>query len=134
MPFEVDACVTFRARQGLPSPVRAAAGQDRLAPGADVEVVLRAGVAFDDDDLTERGWFFDTDALSARLAAWAQLLADGPWTTRFPFRPTFELVARHVYGQLAPEVPGLAFVELEDRTYGSRIRYSPMPWSISGVK
>lgn len=120
MPFLVDVCVVFRARQGLPSPIRAAKG---LAPAKDVEVVLRAGVAFDDGDLTERGWYFDTDALSARLTAWAEMLSDRPWTSRFPFRPTFELVARHLFGALAPEVPGLAFVELEDRTSGSRTRY-----------
>jgi hypothetical protein len=125
MPFVVDVCVVFRARQGLPSPVRAAAGQQRLVPGGGVEVALRAGVGFEDGDLTERGWFFDTDALSARLAAWAEVLGDGPWTDRFSFRPTFELVARHLYGELVPEVPGLAFVELEDRTYGSRTRYLP---------
>jgi hypothetical protein len=127
MPFLVDVCVVFFARQGLPSPVRATAGQQRLVPGEGVEATLRAGVGFDDGDLTERGWFFDTDALSARLAVWADLLADGPWTERFAFRPTFELVARHVYGELAPAVPGLAFVELEDRTYGSRTRYAPAP-------
>ncbi|GAA2643380.1 hypothetical protein [Paractinoplanes durhamensis] len=131
MPFLVDVCVVFFARQGLPSPVRAAAEQQRLVPGERVEVVLRAGVGFDDGDLTERGWFFDTDAFSARLAVWAELLANGPWTEQFAFRPTFELVARHVYGELAPEVPGLAFVELEDRTYGSRTRYAPVPWSVS---
>jgi hypothetical protein len=125
--FVVDVCVVFRARQGLPSPVRTVAGQQRLAPGEDVEVVLRAGVGFDDNDLTARGWFFDTDALSARLSAWADLLGDGPWTDRFPFRPTFELVTRHLYSKLVPEVPGLAFVELEDRTYGSRTRYLPTP-------
>ncbi|GAA3913974.1 hypothetical protein [Actinoplanes auranticolor] len=90
-------------------------------------MALRAGVGFEDGDLTKRGWFFDTDALSARLAAWADLLGDGPWTDRFPFRPTFELVARHLYGELVPEVPSLAFVELEDRTYGSRTRYLPSP-------
>ena len=127
MPFVVDVCVVFRARQGLPSPVRAAAGQQRLVPGEDVEVALRAGVGFEDGDLTERGWFFDTDALSARLTAWADFLGDGPWTDRFPFRPTFELVTRHLYGELVSEVPGLAFVELEDRTYGSRTRYLPSP-------
>lgn len=127
MPFVVDVCVVFSARQGLPSPVRAAGGLRRLVPGEDVEVALRAGVGFDDGDLTERGWFFDTDALSARLAAWADVLGDGPWTDRFPFRPTFELVARHLFHELAPEVPGLAFVELEDRTYGSRTRYAAAP-------
>lgn len=128
MPFLVDVHVVFFARQGLPSPVRAAAEQQRLVPGDRVEVVLRAGVGFDDTDLTERGWFFDTDALSARLTVWAELLAGEPWSERFAFRPTFELVARHLYGEIAPEVPGLAFVELEDRTYGSRTRYAPAPW------
>jgi len=125
MPFVVDVCVVFRARQGLPSPVRAAAGQQRLVSVEDVEMALRAGVGFEDDDLTERGWFFDTDALSARLAVWADLLGDGPWTNRFPFRPTLELVARYLYSELVAAVPGLAFVELEDRTYGSRTRYLP---------
>jgi hypothetical protein len=43
---------------------------------------------------------FDTDALASRLAAWADLLGDGPWTDRFPFRPTVELVARHLYGEV----------------------------------
>ena len=69
----------------------------------------------------------DTDALSGRLAAWANLLGDEPWTDRFSFRPTFELVARHLYGELVCEVPRLAFVELEDRTFGSRTRYLPAP-------
>jgi hypothetical protein len=51
MPFVVDVCVVFRARQGLPSPVRAAAGRQRLAAGEAVEVALRAGVGFEDSDL-----------------------------------------------------------------------------------
>jgi hypothetical protein len=125
MPFVVDVCVVFHARQGLPSPVRAAAGPQWLVPGEHVEVALRVGIGFEDGDLTERGWFFDTDALSARLTGWAGVLGEGPWTDRFHFRPTFELVARHLYGELVSEVPGLAFVELEDRTYGSRTRYQP---------
>src|SRR3954468_14975634 len=80
MPFVVDVCVVFRANQGLPSPVRVAAGQPRLVPGEAVEVALRAGVGFEDGDLTERGWFFDTDAVSARLAHWARCsaMARGP--------------------------------------------------------
>jgi hypothetical protein len=71
MPFVVDVCVVFHARQGLPSPVRAVAGPQRLVPGEHVEVALRVGIGFEDGDLTERGWFFDTDALSARLTGWA---------------------------------------------------------------
>jgi hypothetical protein len=41
--------------------------------------------------------------------------------------PTFEPVARYLYRELVPEVPGLTSVELEDRTYGSRTRYLPSP-------
>jgi 6-pyruvoyltetrahydropterin/6-carboxytetrahydropterin synthase len=92
---------------------------------AGIDVLLRAGVSFDDAQLTERGWFFDTDALAERLDRWAAVLGDGPWTARFAFRPTFELVARHVFTELSGEVPQLAWVELTDRTFGSRTRYLP---------
>jgi 6-pyruvoyltetrahydropterin/6-carboxytetrahydropterin synthase len=109
MPYEVQVERAFRARQGLPSPVRARRGRPPLSPEAAVEVVLRAAVTFDDAQLTARGW-------SAVLGA-------GPWTARFAFRPTFELVARHVYAELSGPVAQLAWVELEDRTFGSRTRY-----------
>jgi hypothetical protein len=123
MAYEVEVERTFRAQQGLPSPVRARGGLTLLQPGASIEVVLRAGVTFADDQLTDRGWFLDTDALAERLDHWAAVLGDGPWSARFPFRPTFELVARHVFGQLSAEVAQLAWVELVDRSFGSRTRY-----------
>jgi hypothetical protein len=123
MAYEVEVERAFRARQGLPSPVRQRRGLSPLDPGAAVEVVLRVAVAFDDAQLTGRGWFFDTDGLAERLDGWAQVLGDGVWTARFAFRPTFELVARHIFGELAGVVPQLAWVELEDRTFGSRTRY-----------
>ena len=123
MAYEIEVERVFRARQGLPSPVRQRRGLAPLGPGADVEVVLRAAVAFDDAQLTARGWFFDTDELAERLDGWAQVLGADVWTARFAFRPTFELVARHVFGELSPVVPQLAWVELEDRTFGSRTRY-----------
>jgi hypothetical protein len=66
MAFEVEVERTFRARQGLPSPVRA-----------------RRGLSL----------------------------------------PTFELVARHVFTELAAVVPQLVWVELADRSFGSRTRY-----------
>jgi hypothetical protein len=121
--YEVEVERTFRARQGLPSPVRARRGLSLLAPGDEIDVVLRAGVTFDDTQLTERGWFFDTDALAHRLDRWAAVLGGEPWTTRFGFRPTFELVTRHVFGELSGEVAQLAWVELEDRSFGTRARY-----------
>lgn len=121
MAFEVEVARTFRARQGLPSWL----GRSLIKPGADIEVILRAAVTFTDAQLTEHGWFFDTDALAERLDECTALLGDGPWTARFPFRPTFELVARQVYGELAGSVTQLAWVELEDRTFGTRTRYRP---------
>jgi 6-pyruvoyltetrahydropterin/6-carboxytetrahydropterin synthase len=125
MAFEVEVARTFRARQGLPSPIRARRGLTLLAPDAEITVVLRVAVTFDDSQLTDRGWFVDTDALAEQLAEWVGVLSDGPWTARFPFRPTFELVARHVYGELSGAVAQLAWVELEDRAFGSRTRYRP---------
>lgn len=125
MAFEVEVARTFRARQGLPSPVRARLGLPLVHPGADVEVVLRAAVTFTDSQLTDQGWFIDTDALAELLDEWAAVLGSGPWTARFPFRPTFELVARHVFGELSGAVAQLAWVELEDRDFGSRTRYRP---------
>ena len=125
MPYEVEVGRVCTVRQGLPSPVRSRRGLTPLEPGAGVEVVLRAAVTFDDAQLTGRGWFLDTDALAEHLDGWAAVLGDGPWTARFTFRPTFELVARHVFTELAAVVPQLAWVELADRTYGSRTRYRP---------
>jgi len=120
--YEVEVERAFRARQGLPSPVRARRGLSRQA---EIDVVLRAAVRFADAQLTERGWFFDTDALAEELDRWAAVLGDGPWTARFGFRPTFELVARHVFSELSGTVPQLAWVELTDASFGSRTRYRP---------
>ena len=47
------------------------------------------------------------------------------WTELFDFRPTFELVARHLYDQLATRIPQLAFVELRDETFEVTTRYVP---------
>jgi 6-pyruvoyl tetrahydropterin synthase len=115
----------FRARQGLPSPVRARSGRARLDPGAAVEVTVVAAVAFEDDQLTERGWFVDTDAAGEILGRACADLASRPWTELFAFRPTFELVARHLFERLAPDLPQLARVEIRDESFGSRTRYSP---------
>ena len=122
MPFEVIVEHAFRARQGLPGPVRAEQG---LPPVGAAEVVVRAGVRFDDEQLTSRGWFFDTDTAAAELRHSCADL-DGPvWTEVFDFRPTFELVARELFHRLAPRLPQLTFVEIEDRTFGTRTRYLP---------
>ncbi|GAB2616501.1 hypothetical protein Aab01nite_29350 [Paractinoplanes abujensis] len=125
MSYVVEVEHRFRAVQGLPSPVRAARGQSLLAPGEGVEVAVRAGVAFDDEQLTARGWFFDTDAAAAELERCCAGLGARPWTELFDFRPTFELVARHVHGRLAASLPQLAYVEIRDVTFGVTTRYAP---------
>ena len=125
MSFVVEVEHRFRAVQGLPSPVRARAGLPLLAPGAGVDVVARVGVAFEDGQLTERGWYFDTDAAAADLERCCAELSERPWAEVFPFRPTFELVARHLHGRLAGRLPQIAFVELHDLSFGVRTRYLP---------
>jgi hypothetical protein len=45
-----------------------------------VSIVLRAGVAFADEQLTERGWFFDTDAAARIVQRCCERLARRPWT------------------------------------------------------
>ena len=124
MSFLVEIEHRFRAVQGLPSPVRARRRLSLLAAGEGVEVVVRAGVVFDDEQLTERGWFFDTDAASAELESCCADLEGRPWTEVFDFRPTFELVARHLHGRLAPRLPQLAYVEIRDVDFGVTTRYA----------
>ncbi|MCY1142130.1 hypothetical protein OWR29_29395 [Actinoplanes sp. Pm04-4] len=125
MSFLVEVEHRFRAVQGLPSPVRARQGLSLLPPGHGVEVVVRAGVTFDDEQLTGRGWFFDTDAASAELVSCCAGLDQRPWTEVFEFRPTFELVARHLFGLLTPRLPQLAYVEIRDVDFGVTTRYRP---------
>ncbi|GID27249.1 hypothetical protein [Paractinoplanes brasiliensis] len=125
MSYLVEVDHRFQAVQGLPSPLRAQRGQSLLAPGEGVEVVVRAGVTFADDQLTDRGWFFDTDAAAADLEACCADLAARPWTDIFAFRPTFELVTRHLHSCLAERVPQLAYTEIRDVTFGVTTRYTP---------
>jgi hypothetical protein len=127
MSFLVEVEHRFRAVQGLPSPVRAGAGLPGLASGQGVEVTLRAGVTFADGQLTERGWFFDTDSATAVLRSCGDDLAAGVWTRIFSFRPTFELVAREIFDRIKDEIPQLAYVELRDETFGVTTRYVPGP-------
>jgi hypothetical protein len=122
MNYLVELERTFRAVQGLPSPVRARRG---LAPIKQIEVTVKASVSFAEDQLTDRGWFFDTDAAAEELKACCTGLDARPWTEIFPFRPTFELVARHLYGRLEHRLPQLIAVELRDRTFGVTTRYAP---------
>ena len=94
-----------------------------MPPGHGAEVTLRAGVAFADDQLTGRGWFFDTDSAAETLEEACADLAARPWTQVFAFRPTFELVAREMFRRLSDEIPQLVYVELRDEMFAVTTRY-----------
>jgi len=113
----------FTAVQGLPSPVRVQRGISPLVRGQGFDVALRVGVSFDDDQLSERGWFFDTDAAEEIIDSCCAHLSSDTWTGLFDFRPTFELVARHVFSRLVGGLAQLSYVELDNRTVGVKTRY-----------
>lgn len=117
MAFVVEVERTTTIIQGLASPVRAAHGLPGIPAGDGVTLALKIGVAFEDDQLTERGWFFDTDSAAEVVHECCDNLSRGVWTELFDFRPTFELVARHLYHRLADRIPQLAFVEQRDETF-----------------
>lgn len=122
--FEVVVSAKFKAAQGLKSPVRNDAGLPQTAPADGFNTVLRVGIAFDDSQINERGWFVDTDAVELELNAWAEHLASDKWTNLFDFRPTYEQVAKASYETLQPKIPQLAYVELDNKTLGVKTRYS----------
>jgi 6-pyruvoyltetrahydropterin/6-carboxytetrahydropterin synthase len=125
--FAVELERNFRAVQGLRSPVRARRGLSLISAGAGVEMVLRIGVTFDDDQLTDQGWYQDSDEVAEQVRACCDMLAERPWTELFDFRPTFELVARHLFGRLSAGISQLAYVELRDHTFSVTTRYTPSP-------
>ena len=110
-----------QVRQGLASPVR---GKQGATPVVQFDVVVRAGVAFDESQLTGQGWFVDTDAAEMAVAEVALHLASAKWTELFDFRPTFELVARWAFRHLEPRIPQVAFVELNNITLNVCTCYS----------
>jgi 6-pyruvoyltetrahydropterin/6-carboxytetrahydropterin synthase len=119
--FCVEISKSFRASQGLASPVRASKGQ----PGIEgFSVVLRVGVEFADSQLNVRGWFVDTDAVEEVVAKTSQYLASDTWTVLFEFRPTFEAVAKWACERLRAEIPQLVYVELENKTLHVTTRYT----------
>jgi hypothetical protein len=121
--FVVEVDRPIQVRQGLSSPVRARTGQSLLEPGAAIDLTVTIGVAFEDDQLDHLGRYFDTDAAADQVDLACADLAAHTWTELFDFRPTFELVARHLFERLAPGIPQLTFVQLHDETFGSRTRY-----------
>ena len=124
MHYQLELARSFTAKQGLKSPVLAAQGKAPTAPAEGFAVVMRVGVLFDESELKPTGWFVDTDALDQYLDYCAAHLISDTWTSLFDFRPTFELVARWIFQKLAPDVPGLTYVELENVTLGVSTRYT----------
>lgn len=85
---------------------------------------MRVGFAFVDEQLGDRGWFIDTDELDSVIDAFVGELTADSWTEKFSFRPTFELVSRWAYEQLAVSIPQLSYVELMNLSLGVSTRYS----------
>jgi hypothetical protein len=129
MSFTIEVEHRITVVQGLSSPVRARRGLPGIPPGEGISVVVTAGVEFGEDQLTELGRFVDTDAVAEELADCCAKLDGRPWPDLFPFRPTFELVARHLFGELAARVPQLSFVALRDESFGTTTRFRPRPAS-----
>ncbi len=125
MAFVVEVERAFRAVQGLRSPVRARRGLSLISPAKGVDVCLRVGIAFSDDQLSDEGRFLDTDLVTEQIQVCCDDLAERAWTELFDFPPTFELVARHVFDRLSTAIAGLAYVELKDKEFNVRTRYIP---------
>ena len=125
MSFTIEVEHRIKAVQGLASPVRARRGLPLIPSGEGVSLVITAGVEFEEGQLTELGRFADTDAVAEELETCCAGLGERPWTELFPFRPTFELVARHLHGELSARVPQLSFIQLRDETFGINTRYTP---------
>ncbi|MFD6514464.1 6-carboxytetrahydropterin synthase [Rhodococcus sp. NPDC060176] len=121
--FSVEIRRTFAVRQGLPAPVRDAKNLPPLMPAEGFRVTMRAGFSFQDDQLGDRGWFVDTDALDEAIDRCTEQLASGVWPEIFDFRPSFENVTKWAFGELAPSIPQLAYVELDNETIGVATRY-----------
>lgn len=124
MIYRVCLARDFAALQGLGSPVRDAKGLGPLQPTGGYDLTIQATIVFDESQLTDRGWFVDTDAVEDVLQATADYLASDKWTRLFEFRPTFELVSRWAYYKLAADIPQLASVKLINRTIGTATEYT----------
>jgi len=66
---------------------------------------------------------FDSDDYQTHVDDLALLLENKKWTDYFEFRPTYELVAKWIFDTLRPDLPGLAYVALENKTIGVTTKY-----------
>ena len=68
-----------------------------LMPAEGFRVTMRAGFSFEDDQLGERGWFVDTDALDESVDRCAERLAGGAWPEIFELdNETIGVATRYV--------------------------------------
>jgi 6-pyruvoyl tetrahydropterin synthase len=122
--YVIEVTNSFRARQGLPSPIIKAKGLPPTIGKEGFEVNLHIGIRFADTQLKQTGWFVDTDSVEGVVRECCDFLSSDVWTELFEFRPTFELVARWVFHNLKERIEGLNYVEFENKTIGVRTRYS----------
>lgn len=123
MSYMLKVAKTFKATQGLPSPVRAEQKMPPLQPAEGYDIQLTVGIVFADQQLTDQGWFVDSDAVEQRVKAVCDKLAGSKWTELFVFRPTFERVAQWAFEELLPQIPQLVVLILENKTLGVTIEY-----------
>jgi hypothetical protein len=122
--YTVEVRKSFKALQGLKSPVRASKGLSSLVPENGFDVTMTVGIMFDISQLNERGWFVDTDAIEEEINKYCDYLSSDKWTNLFPHRPTFELVSKLAYEKLQSSIPQLKYVELTNNTIGVTTKYT----------
>lgn len=123
MTFILEVEKTFKALQGLKSPVRNGQDLPTLYPKDGFDVIMKVGVTFNDDQLNERGWFVDSDKLEEHVENLITQLSGVVWTELFEFRPTFERVASWSFDQLAPVVHQLTYISFYNQTLGVTTTY-----------
>ena len=79
----------FKARQRLHSELRHARGLKSLEPKEGFDCILKVTVWFDEEQMTEKGWYVDIDAIDVLVEKYAAELASKDWSDLFKFRPTF---------------------------------------------
>lgn len=67
----------------------------------------------------------DSDVVAQHLDREVTVLESAPWTQIFTFRPTMELVCRHLFRRLQDVIDNLVFVELSDVELGVVTLYGP---------
>ena len=122
--FQIEIKKKFNAYQGLKSPVRNAKGLSSLVDDNGFSVTMTVGIQFEEAQLNERGWFVDTDAMDDVVDECVKYLASDKWTVLFEFRPTFELVAKWSFDNLAEKIPQLVYIELNNATIDVSTRYT----------